>query len=404
MKKNNKIKKIILTLTLFIPQIAQAADYIVCDNDKKFPYIFAQITSTAMTIIKIVIPILLVITGMISFFKVTIASNVEDEMKKAKSKLINSIIAAVVIFFTFSIVNFVVTLVAGTNNKFMGCVECFVNVDKCNKVTEEGTKICTGLINGEFDENCNPINQEEHSPQEFKRTTVVKVDKKATTTTTGTGSVVAGTSVTGGVTAKAKDVKITTTDGVTYANGVLIVNKTYSLPSTYGPSSAGNGECNNESKCFTAETWNAYSSMKLNAKSFGIDITIGSGYRSYNTQNIIYNNNVAKDGKDKADTYSARPGNSEHQTGLAMDICATNNNNACINDKFNDTKEAKWLNDNAYQYGFILRYPQGKQGITGYKYESWHYRYVGKELAKTLYNNGNWITLEEYFGLTSKYQ
>ena len=393
-----KIKKVLLMITLLMPQIVNAADYIVCDNDKKFPYVFAQITSTAMTIIKIVIPILLVITGMISFFKVTISSNVEDEMKKAKTKLINSIIAAVVVFFTFSIVNFVVTLVAGTNNKFMSCVECFMNVEKCNKVTEENTKICTGLINGEFDENCKPINQEEHSPQEFKRTTVVKVDKKATTTTTGTGSVVAGTSVTGGVTAKAKNVDIIEKDGVTYANGILIVNKTYSLPSTYKPSSVGGlDHCENESTCFTSQTWNAYSTMKINAVTDGIYLSITSGYRSYSYQNTLYNNYVSANGKAQADTFSARPGNSEHQTGMAFDIINAS-------DSFNDTKEAKWLNDNAYKYGFILRYPQGKQGITGYKYESWHYRYVGKELAKTLYNNGNWITLEEYFGLTSKYE
>lgn len=393
-----KIKKVLLMITLLMPQIVNAADYIVCDNDKKFPYVFAQITSTTMTIIKIVIPILLVITGMISFFKVTISSNVEDEMKKAKTKLINSIIAAVVVFFTFSIVNFVVTLVAGTNNKFMSCVECFMNVEKCNKVTEENTKICTGLINGEFDENCKPINQEEHSPQEFKRTTVVKVDKKATTTTTGTGSVVAGTSVTGGVTAKAKNVDIIEKDGVTYANGILIVNKTYSLPSTYKPSSVGGlDHCENESTCFTSQTWNAYSTMKINAVTDGIYLSITSGYRSYSYQNTLYNNYVSANGKAQADTFSARPGNSEHQTGMAFDIINAS-------DSFNDTKEAKWLNDNAYKYGFILRYPQGKQGITGYKYESWHYRYVGKELAKTLYNNGNWITLEEYFGLTSKYE
>ena len=398
MKKNEKIKKTLLMITLFIPQIVSAADYVVCDNDKKFPYIFAQITSTTMTIVKIVIPILLVITGMISFFKVTIASNVEDEMKKAKTKLINSIIAAVVVFFTFSIVNFVVALVAGTNNKFMNCVECFVNIEKCNKVTEEETKICTGLINGEFDENCKPINQEEHSSQEFKRASVVKVDKKATTTTPGTAAVVAGTSVTGGVTAKAKDVDIVEKDGATYANGILIVNKTYSLPSTYKPSSVGGlDHCENESKCFTSQTWNAYSTMKINAVTDGIYLSITSGYRSYSYQNTLYNNYVSANGKAQADTFSARPGNSEHQTGMAFDIINAS-------DSFNDTKEAKWLNDNAYKYGFILRYPQGKQGITGYKYESWHYRYVGKELAQTLYNNGNWITLEEYFGLTSQYQ
>ena len=102
------------------------------------------------------------------------------------------------------------------------------------------------------------------------------------------------------------------------------------------------------------------------------------------------------DGKALADTYSARPGHSEHQSGLAIDINMADS-------AFDSSPEAKWLNDNAYKYGFILRYPKGKDNITGYMYESWHFRYVGTELANKLYNDGNWITLEEYFGIDSKY-
>lgn len=143
--------------------------------------------------------------------------------------------------------------------------------------------------------------------------------------------------------------------------------------------------------------------MKDYAKFDGIQLKIGSGYRSYEYQNQIYMNYVARDGAEAADTYSARPGHSEHQTGLAMDICSTNENIPCIEDGFASSAEAKWLNDNCYKYGFILRYPQGKEDKTGYKYESWHLRYVGTDLAKKLYNDGNWITMEEYFNITSQY-
>lgn len=175
-----------------------------------------------------------------------------------------------------------------------------------------------------------------------------------------------------------------TVNGITYIDGILIVNKTYSLPSTYG-----NG--------LTKETQNAFDEMAAAATLEGLKIWLSSGYRSYSTQNRIYNNYVKRDGKDKADTYSARPGHSEHQSGLAFDVNQ-------INDTFNNSAEAIWLSDNCYKYGFILRYPQGKSDITGYKYESWHFRYVGVELATKLYNNGNWITLEEYYGITSTYR
>lgn len=162
MKKKNNIKLLVAVIALSMPQIVFATQYIVCDNDKKIPYVFANMVSTFITIIKIAVPILLVISGMISFFKVASSSNVDDEMKKAKSKLINNIIAAVIIFFVFSIVNFAVTLVAGTNNKFMKCVECFINTDKC-EIIEKQEQICPGLIDGEYDEKCKPINKTENN-------------------------------------------------------------------------------------------------------------------------------------------------------------------------------------------------------------------------------------------------
>ena len=172
-------------------------------------------------------------------------------------------------------------------------------------------------------------------------------------------------------------------DGITYIDGILIVNKSYSIPSTFG-----NG--------LTKETMNAFNMMKADATTLGLNLYISSGYRSYYSQKSIYNNYVARDGKANADTYSARAGHSEHQTGLAFDLNS-------IDDSFTYTDEGKWVHDNCYRYGLILRYPKGKTNITGYIHESWHLRYVGVELATKLYNDGNWITLEEYFGVDSKY-
>ena len=189
---------------------------------------------------------------------------------------------------------------------------------------------------------------------------------------------------------KASSKNVEERDGITYINGILIANKTYSLPSTYNPGG------------LTSETKKAADEMFAAALAVGFNMWAQSGFRSYDYQSKLYNKYVSRDGREAADTYSARPGHSEHQTGLAFDVCAKDK--PCINSGFNNTAEAKWLSNNAHLYGFILRYPKGKTSETGYLYESWHFRYVGKELAKELYNNGNWITLEDYFDITSEYQ
>ena len=194
-----------------------------------------------------------------------------------------------------------------------------------------------------------------------------------------------------------KGFTIETRNGATYIDGYLIANKTYALPSTFIPENPevpvteARGNTSLDKDLMTA-----FRKMQADATAKGLNIYIASGYRSYDYQVSLYNRYVANDGKAAADTYSSRPGNSEHQTGLCFDLNS-------IEDSFQYTNEGKWINDNCYKYGFCIRFPKGKDAYTGYQYESWHLRYVGEELAEKLYNNGDWISLEEYFGITSEY-
>ncbi len=129
----------------------------------------------------------------------------------------------------------------------------------------------------------------------------------------------------------------------------------------------------------------------------GIGLVAVSGYRSYERQKQIYESAVANKGQEHADKFSARPGTSEHQTGLAMDVAsATETAATLLEQSFKQTDAGAWLAENAHNFGFIIRYPEGKNEITGYNYEPWHIRYVGKEIATEIYNKD--ITLEEYFG------
>lgn len=171
-------------------------------------------------------------------------------------------------------------------------------------------------------------------------------------------------------------------DGITYVDGILIANKTYSLPSSYDPG-------------LSPEAKKAFDKMAADALSDGLYLFIVSGYRSYSTQYSTYNYFVWERGTAAADRVSARPGHSEHQSGLAMDINTTSS-------AFEGTPEAIWLEKNCWKYGFIIRYPKGKESITGYIYEPWHVRYLGKDIAKKVYDSG--LTLEEYLGIDSVYK
>lgn len=171
--------------------------------------------------------------------------------------------------------------------------------------------------------------------------------------------------------------KIEVKNGITYVNGILIVNKNYALPKNYDPK-------------VNQEALSALKKMQADASVIGLNLPLVSGYRSYSTQQSLYNKYVKKDGEEVASTYSAKPGHSEHQTGLAFDI-------GSVDRSFANTNEAKWIEENAHLYGFIVRYPKDKTNITGYIYEPWHVRYLGVDVATKVKKSG--LTLEEYLGI-----
>ena len=129
----------------------------------------------------------------------------------------------------------------------------------------------------------------------------------------------------------------------------------------------------------------------------GLSLASNSAYRSYETQVRVYDNDVAANGQAFADTSTARPGTSEHQTGLTLDIGA-DSGNCSLNTCFAGTPEGQWLAANAWRFGFILRYPADKTAVTGYAFEPWHFRYIGIELSTEMHHTGV-STLEEFFGL-----
>ena len=172
-------------------------------------------------------------------------------------------------------------------------------------------------------------------------------------------------------------------DGITYIDGILIVNQEIGLPKTYHPN-------------VDATANEHLNKLMQSGNREGLNLVLRSAFRSYETQASLYQQYVARDGKKKADTYSAQPGHSEHQTGLAFDLGNTEGSNDFL-ESFEGTKEGQWLARHAHEYGFIIRYPKGKSDITGYQYEPWHLRYLGKETATKVYESG--LTLEEYLGL-----
>lgn len=187
----------------------------------------------------------------------------------------------------------------------------------------------------------------------------------------------------------------------------VLVNKDYGLPSDYVPSDleipdiAFSFSGYHEKKLMREEAAKALEAMFQDAEEAGLSLLGVSGYRSFERQQAIYDRNVERDGRRQADLYSARPGFSEHQSGLAMDISTPSIHNR-LDETFAATPEGKWLADHASEYGFIIRYPKDKSEITGYAYEPWHVRYVGKELAGKLNDNG--LSLEEYYGYSPSSQ
>lgn len=175
---------------------------------------------------------------------------------------------------------------------------------------------------------------------------------------------------------------ITVENGITYIDGIMIANKSYSMPADFDPG-------------VNQEALDAFNEMAADVADEGLSIYISSDYRSYYDQERIYNNYVERDGQEAADTYSSRPGHSDHQTGLAFDLNS-------IDDSFGYTPESDWVAANAHKYGFIIRFPEGKEDITGYQYEPWHIRYLGVEKATEVFESG--LCLEEFLNIDSVYK
>lgn len=170
----------------------------------------------------------------------------------------------------------------------------------------------------------------------------------------------------------------------TIIDGLVIVNKTHPLPANYAP-----GESKQARAAFTR--WNKA------AKKAGYRFEAFSTYRSYARQQILYKQYVKKDGRHAADRYSARAGYSEHQTGLAFDIGEMKRPSEYATTRFGTRAAGKWAAKTAHRYGFIMRYPKGQEAVTGYMYEPWHFRYVGKTAAVAIYREKQ--TLEHYLQL-----
>ncbi|MDF2821491.1 MAG: carboxypeptidase YodJ [Clostridiales bacterium] len=187
---------------------------------------------------------------------------------------------------------------------------------------------------------------------------------------------------------------------------ILLVNKSFYLEKDYAPSNPTKPNIkfsfstDDETRYWlTYEAATAIEALFADAKSNNVELAGVSLYRSYNRQKGIYNANVERQGLETASKYSAKPGFSEHQTGLAIDVSAASVN-FDLDDSFGSTMEGEWVTDNCARFGFIIRFLKGKEDITGYAYEPWHLRYVGIDAAKYIMENE--ITLEEYYALKDK--
>ncbi|WP_345243110.1 M15 family metallopeptidase [Pontibacillus salipaludis] len=182
----------------------------------------------------------------------------------------------------------------------------------------------------------------------------------------------------------------------------VVVNKQRKLPDGYTPPNLTVPQVPfyfdefHQKKQMRGVAASALEELFEGAEQAGIDLVAASGYRAYERQEVIFASNVEEHGEEHARQFSAVPGHSEHQTGLAMDVTVAKLSFQLSQD-LGDMKEGEWLAENAHNYGFVIRYPEGKTHITGYEYEPWHLRYVGKDVATKVYNQD--VTLEEFYNM-----
>ncbi|MFE7818949.1 D-alanyl-D-alanine carboxypeptidase family protein, partial [Priestia megaterium] len=287
------------------------------------------------------------------------------------------------------------------------------------KVSYQGK---TGYVSTQYVKESTGSSEPAPAPEASVYVATANLNVRTTASTSGavTATLKAGTQL--DVTAKAANgwLKITYQGKVGYVSGQyvralagmkvvsnpesiqVVVNKQNKLPENYVPKDLVYTTIpftfkeQTEKKKMRSEAAAAIAQLFAGAKKQGVTLLGVSAYRSHATQSALFSSYVQRDGYDKAATYSALPGTSEHETGLGIDV--TKGDGTCAaQDCFGGTKEAAWLDAHAAEYGFIIRYPKGKDAVTGYKYEPWHLRYVGKPVAQAIKSKG--ITLEEYYGI-----
>ena len=189
-------------------------------------------------------------------------------------------------------------------------------------------------------------------------------------------------------------------DVLTYDDGdlLVLVNKYHGVTRDYEPKDMVEVDLSMaawDGIMIKKEAYDAFTELFRDAEAQGFTLAVCSGYRSYEYQQELFENALATQSEEEAHMFSAYPGRSEHHTGLAIDITSESMDWALSQD-FASYPEGQWLDEHCQDYGFILRYQKGKEDITGYQYEPWHFRYVGKEVAKDIMSRG--ITFEEYLG------
>ena len=188
---------------------------------------------------------------------------------------------------------------------------------------------------------------------------------------------------------------VPTIDTTTITSIQKITNKSHPIDSTYVPSDlTAVNVSSNGTQYLRSEAASELAKMFTAALKDGVNLYLVSGYRSYAQQLDLYNTYVSTDGKALADTYDAIPGACEHQLGLAVDL-SDDNRDHDIDASFEMTAAYQWLMKHSYEYGYILRFPRGKELITSIAYNPWSFRYIGAEEAKKVYDSG--LTLEEYY-------
>ena len=262
------------------------------------------------------------------------------------------------------------------------------------------TKIFTGIISFLISLNAYTVAYEDYSiDDEYKNTSYVKSvyleeDIRLEELKPVRGVINVNTATTNAWWTYPSDIKGVTRSG---DDLLVLVNKEYQLPNTYAPSdlvsicsNVSNIRCVNNTNFLARNILiNDFQDLVNASINDGIDLSIRSAYRSYNVQISTYNHWLSVNGGNVASTdrISARAGHSEHQLGTTLDF-STSEINDGLGGTFGSTRASKWLADNAWTYGFVISYPQGYENITGYSYESWHYRYIGREYAQEMVNSG----------------